>query len=266
MNGFVTTIRARFVVPLLFLAVALGATLAPSSSRAAEDTYVYRFETVNMYHSYGLIAGALYVGHKYERYGGGEWWSSTSELRFNFVEHDDWSMRWPSMSLPSPYRYPDWDNKQNIRLEIPFTLHKAMGLEFGASNPTGARGKDLYMDLPGNGLTFTLQGPGVNWTGVLDGKAGMGDLSAVWAYLESGDYVLSLSGTIGGFLDGSLDGLDFRGQYAGFSVTFSDVPLPGALVLLGTALAGAGAVARRRHRVRPGTGAAHPADPGQGRI
>lgn len=266
MNRLLMSIGARLVAPVLFLAVVLGAGVMPSSVRAADVDYTYRFEALSMWESWGRIAGALYVGDKYERYGGGEWWETASELRYSFIEHDDWTQQWHSKALPSPYLYPGWENNKTVRLEIPFTLHKALGMSFGAWNPSEAKGNSEYMPLPGDGLTFTLQGPGVSWTGIVDGKSGAESLSAVWAYLERGDYVLTMSGMIGGFGTGSLDGLDFRGQYASFDVRFNDVPLPGALVLFGTALAGAGAIGRRRQRRAAVPVSVHSADRGQGRI
>ncbi|MBE1236902.1 hypothetical protein IHV25_04480 [Phaeovibrio sulfidiphilus] len=70
--------------------------------------------------------------------------------------------------------------------------------------------------------------------------------STLWANLEAGNYVLRISGAYtpeinperGKFHIGYVSGMTF-------SEPLGDVPLPGALVLLGTALAGAGITARR---------------------
>ncbi|MBE1236901.1 hypothetical protein IHV25_04475 [Phaeovibrio sulfidiphilus] len=70
----------------------------------------------------------------------------------------------------------------------------------------------------------------------------------VFSNLAAGDYTMSIAGAYGA--EGkSLDLTGYRVSYdasMSFGEPVGDVPLPGALVLLGTALAGAGVTARRK--------------------
>ncbi|MBE1236743.1 VPLPA-CTERM sorting domain-containing protein [Phaeovibrio sulfidiphilus] len=123
-----------------------------------------------------------------------------------------------------------------------FSLHKdsslnlALNLTGKDGTQTSFAGESLTVRLTGkNGFSFTETFGGVNW-------------SHIWGNLKAGDYTLSISGQYGldakctrdGFLQG------YQGSFSVGDATPGDVPLPGALILLGSALAGAGAWGRRK--------------------
>lgn len=81
-------------------------------------------------------------------------------------------------------------------------------------------------------------------------KVGLDDVFASYSGLDAGRYSLVVSGVIGtenGYLCDITQGYQF-GMVANPSA--ADVPLPGALVLLGTAVAGVGAFGARRRKAK----------------
>ncbi|MBE1236742.1 VPLPA-CTERM sorting domain-containing protein [Phaeovibrio sulfidiphilus] len=139
----------------------------------------------------------------------------------------------PSKSFTNTYAF-------SLHKDSSLNLDLAVGKYAVETNHLGAAtafvNNSLTVTLTGkNGFTESLTVTGGKW-------------SNLWGKLKAGDYVLSISGEYG-FEKAKVLGAFHQGYAGSFQVGDvqpGDVPLPGALVLLGTALAGAGVWGRRK--------------------
>ncbi|MBE1236872.1 VPLPA-CTERM sorting domain-containing protein [Phaeovibrio sulfidiphilus] len=97
----------------------------------------------------------------------------------------------------------------------------------------------------GNQLILSLDGQSVRMTTGLPSAAD--SLTLEFANLPKGDYIISVSG-ITGWIKDRIPGFSDVHMAYNLDINAYETPLPGALILLGTALAGAGVAGRRRSK------------------
>jgi hypothetical protein len=113
--------------------------------------------------------------------------------------------------------------------DINFTLESGADISFAAT----------WFQLPpfGNTLGYELTGPqgleGSNLPSLVEMETTTGQITTSFANLSSGDYSLLIGGL-------------FMADIATYDARIAITPIPGAAVLLGTAVAGLGLFARRR--------------------
>ncbi|MBE1237198.1 VPLPA-CTERM sorting domain-containing protein [Phaeovibrio sulfidiphilus] len=136
----------------------------------------------------------------------------------------------------------DQDRKRSFRNVYKFSLHETASLKLDLTRLSpGVNSWDNFMNV-------VLEDK--NGNTIFSKNVGMVDWSHTWSKLAAGEYSLVLRGNYG-FMNasGDFDREMLHGYNAKFSVDSpnpGDVPLPGALILLGTALAGAGVYGRRK--------------------
>lgn len=141
---------------------------------------------------------------------------------------------------PEPYSYSNANLFQN---NYTFSLDKASSLALNIGLSVDSSAVAAFE----SALSISLTGKnGYSWQGTIAGAS----WEKIWGNLEAGDYTLSISGKYGA------NGRGAEGFIQGYDAVFAageaqpgDVPLPAALVLLGTALAGAGVYGRRKTKV-----------------
>ncbi|MBE1237801.1 hypothetical protein IHV25_09095 [Phaeovibrio sulfidiphilus] len=140
----------------------------------------------------------------------------------------------PSAAFTNTYTF-SLERSSNLSMNL-FSGEEAVRRGFLSSGYEGLLNNSLLITLTGdNGFSETRKVTAATW-------------SSVWSDLAAGNYTLSIAGKYGYKLMPDYNGLLVQGYGGEFNISDAapgDVPLPGALVLLGTALAGAGAYGRR---------------------
>ncbi|MBE1237802.1 hypothetical protein IHV25_09100 [Phaeovibrio sulfidiphilus] len=143
----------------------------------------------------------------------------------------------PSVAFTNNYTF-SLERASNLSMNV-FNGYEAVRRGLLAPGFQGLYNNTFQVTLTGdNGFSQTRDVTAASW-------------AAVWSDLAAGNYTLSISGRYGYQRISSMSGMLLQGYGGVFNISDAapgDVPLPGALILLGTAITGAGVWGRRRTR------------------
>ncbi|MBE1237696.1 VPLPA-CTERM sorting domain-containing protein [Phaeovibrio sulfidiphilus] len=235
MNTILKTLSRPVVAGLGAVALYAATLMFPSHASAADAPWT---NTFNM----GTISATSSTFNKWDPKAGGSFGAS-----FVFKNNEIGVLNasglgqagYMNYTRKSPERY-SYSNANLFQNNYTFALDKASSFALNIG-----LGIDTAVIAAFEGpLAISLSSKtGYTWNGTITGAS----WEKIWGNLEAGDYTLSISGKYGA------DGRGAESFIQGYSATFlageaqpGDVPLPAALVLLGTALAGAGVYGRRK--------------------